>query len=116
MIETILVDYLNRALGIPVYAEVPVIKPSRYVIVEKTGSSTRNHIYSATIAIQSYSSMSMLDAMNMNERVKNCMADIPDSSVGRVVLNADYNFTNTRTKEYRYQSVFNITLAGGTQL
>lgn len=116
MIEEILIDYLSRALSIPVYAEVPVIKPSRYVIIEKTGSSNMNHIYSATIAIQSYSSGSMLDAMNMNERVKESMAVIPDPSIGRVTLNADYNFTNTNTKEYRYQSVFSITLAGGTLL
>lgn len=116
MIEGILIEYLGRMLSVPVYAEVPQVKPSRYVIVERTGSSSRNHIYTATIAIQSITTVSMYDAAHLNEQIKECMGDIQDPVIGRVALNADYNFTNTNTKEYRYQSVFNITRAGGTKL
>lgn len=116
MIEQIIIECLNGLDNAPAYAEVPAVKPSRYFIVEKTGSATVNHIYTATIAIQSYSSVSMEDAMNMNELVKEEMADIDSPYLGSVKLNADYNFTNTSTKEYRYQAVFNITLAGGTKL
>lgn len=116
MIEQIIIEYLNGLHNAPAYAEVPAVKPSRYFIVEKTGSSTMDHIYSATIAIQSYSSGSMEDAMNMNEIVKDAMADIDNALIGSVRLNADYNFTNTSTKEYRYQAVFNITRAGGTKI
>lgn len=116
MIEQIIIESLNGLDNAPAYAEVPASKPSRYFIVEKTGSATVNHIYTATIAVQSYSSVSMEDAMNMNELVKEEMADIDSPYLGAVKLNADYNFTNTSTKEYRYQAVFNITLAGGTKL
>lgn len=116
MIEQIIIEYLNSLGNAPAYAEVPVEKPSRYFIVEKTGAASVNHIYTATIVIQSYSSVSLLDAMNMNDLVKDGMGDFDSPYLGSVKLNADYNFTNTNTKEYRYQAVFNITLAGGTKL
>ena len=109
MIEQTIIEYLNSLQSAPAYAEVPVTKPFRYFLVEKTGSATVNHIYTATIAIQSYSSVSLLDAMNMNEAIKEAMASITDTSIGSVRLNADYNFTNTSTKEYRYQALFEFT-------
>ena len=51
----------------------------------------------------------MLAAAELNERVKAAMdelADIDDVSACR--LNSDYNFTDTTTKHYRYQAVFDL--------
>lgn len=33
---------------------------------------------------------------------------VNESEVSGVYLNADYNFTDVETKEYRYQAVFDI--------
>ena len=30
------------------------------------------------------------------------------NSISKIKLNSDYNFTDTETKEYRYQAVFDI--------
>ena len=34
-------------------------------------------------------------------------------NVSRCILNSAYNFTDTRTREYRYQAVFEITYMEG---
>jgi len=41
--------------------------------------------------------------------VKQAMCDIADESeVCKCSLNSDYNFTDTATKKYRYQAVFDL--------
>ena len=111
MIEEILISYLNGSdLGAPVYSEIPPNPPSSFFTVEKTGSSMENHIYSSTVAIQSYGG-SLYEAASANEKVKEIMLydliDLPD--IARVSLNSDYNYTDTSQKRYRYQAVFDIT-------
>ena len=114
MIEKIVMDYLISAnidgVGGNVKVTVPVNPPDEYIIIEKTGSNEENVIEEATMAIQSYSKKSMLRAIEINEAVKDAMRAMPWSTdVFSVKLNSDYNFTDTETKEYRYQAVYNIT-------
>ena len=110
IIEEIVRDYLSKKLILtPVRLELPNNPPDIIVVLEKTGSNEVNHIKSATFAIQSYSK-SMLDAMELNEQVKQAMKDIVElDQIGACNLNSDYNFTDTTTKKYRYQAVFDIT-------
>lgn len=113
MIEKILIDYLlNKKIdkvGTDVYLEVPEQKPSTYIILEKTGSSYTDGVRSATFAIQSYSANSLLESAEINESVNAVMLQMPDETeVYSVHLNGDYNYTDTETKEYRYQSVLLI--------
>jgi len=116
ILEKLLISYLidkTSALG-NVYAERPNDPPDRYILIEKTGSSVEDMIYSSTVAIQSITDSmqggSMLDAMDLNEDVKEAMTDFEgESDIVRVRLNSDYNYTDDSTKEYRYQAVFDIT-------
>lgn len=109
MIEKTVMDYLSAALSIPVYLEVPENPPTAFVLLEKTGSSRMDWISSATLAIQSWA-MTLLDAAKLNEQVKAAMDRMPDTEdVGRAVLNSDYVYTDTATKRYRYQAVYDIT-------
>lgn len=110
MIEMIVRDYLRDNLDVPVWMERPKIEelPEEYVLVEKTGSSEENHIRRATFAVQSYAG-SMYKAAELNERVKRIMEwiiTLPE--IGKAKLNSDYNFTDTDTKEYRYQAVYDL--------
>lgn len=115
MIEATIISYLNNIEGMaPAYAERPENIPPKYILVEKTGTSTENKITTSTIAVQAISDTlqngSLLDAMQLNEAVKVAMADLVTlDSVSGVSLNSDYNFTDPTTKEYRYQAVFLIT-------
>lgn len=108
MIEKIVYDYLSEALTVPVRLEVPENPPERFVLLEKTGSGVENHIYSTTIAVQSWAE-TLFETAELNEQVKAAMDEIvrlPEVCSCR--LNSDYNFTDTATKRYRYQAVFDL--------
>ena len=105
MIEKILLDYLSDALTLPVALEV---KPGDCVVLEKTGGSERDFLKRATVAIQSYGG-SLFKAAEINERVIAAMRDIVAlNEVSSAKLNATYNFTDTATKRFRYQAVYDI--------
>lgn len=109
MIEQILLDYLLDQLAVPAYLERPADPPERYVLIEKTGGSQRNLLKSATLALQSHAE-SLYQAALLNEEVKGAMENavaLPEISSAK--LNSDYNFTDTTTREYRYQAVYNVT-------
>lgn len=110
MIETIVKEYLDEKLKIKVYFERQKNnKDKEFLVIEKTSGSFINQINAATIAIQSYAN-SMYQASLLNDKVKKFMLAMPKyKDIGKVSLNSDYNFTDTSTKEYRYQAVFNIT-------
>lgn len=109
MIEKIVLDYLNGVLDVPCYMEVPEKPIAPYVVIEKTGESETNKIFSGTLAIQSIST-SLYNAAKLDEEVKTAMESIVElDSVYRCRLAGSYNFTDTSTKRYRYQSVFDMT-------
>lgn len=109
MIEKTILDYLNSKLSVECYMERPKELPTEYVLIEKTGGSVDNTLKSTTVAIQSYSD-SLYKASLLNEQVKEAMDNIIElNEVTRSHLNSDYNYTDTRSKEYRYQAVFNLT-------
>ena len=113
MIEEILIEHLSAKLNVPVKAEIPSNPPSSFVIVEKAGGSEYNHIHRANFAIQSYAK-SMLDAAKLNEAVKTAMRSMAENkSVSAAKLETDYNFTDTTTKVYRYQAIYNVTYMEG---
>ena len=109
MIEKIILDYLSDELAVPVYMEVPEERPDEtFVVIEKTGGGRSNHIDSATLAIQSYAP-TMYEAALLNDRVKDAMENsIILDSIARSQLNSDYNYTDTTSKIYRYQAVFDV--------
>lgn len=107
MIEVILLDYLSTALNVPCYMEEPADPEESYIIIEKTAGRNDEHISRATFAIQSYGA-SLYDAASLNLEVKIAMASINLPEIARAALNSDYNFTDTTTRRYRYQAVYDI--------
>lgn len=109
LLEEKLYDYLSGALTVPVYAELPANRPDRYVVFEKTAMSETEHIRTATVAIRSVG-QTMLDSIQIDHEVIDAMDNFTDvKNISKVQLNADANWTNTSTKEYRQQAVFLIT-------
>ena len=110
MIEETVLDYLKSAgLSAPVYIEIPKNPSQEYFAIERTSGGMENHIKNSTFAIKSYAN-SLYRAACMNEEIKTAMLDglITLGSISKVSLNSDYNFTDTTTKKYRYQAVFDI--------
>lgn len=110
MIEVIIKKYLDGHLSVPSFFEHQqnMNMYDSFVIIERTGGRSNNQLKSAVVAIQSYAS-SMYKAAALNEKVKEVAANMVElDSIARVQLNSDYNFTDTETKKYRYQAVFDI--------
>lgn len=111
MIAKKVLDYLISAFteaGTYVGMEAPE-RLSNYVIIDQTGSRRTNHIVTTTLAIQSYGD-TLYNAMVLNDAVKAAMDSFAElNDVIRVELETDYNFTNTASKQYRWQAVYLIT-------
>ena len=123
IIEKEVRDYLinkNIAAG-HVYMEIPGddSEGDEYVLIQKTGNGYENFLESPTITIQAISKTSRYNAAVLNEYVKGVMSLLRNhvTDVFRCRLNSDYDFTNTQTKEYRYQSVWELTIknSGGNE-
>lgn len=117
MIEKTVLDYLSDNLDVPVLMEVPEVPSSEYetmpdefVIIEKVGENIVNYVRTASIAIQSYSLTSLYNAASLDESVRSHMdAMVEYTDVSSCRMASNYNFTDTRTKRYRYQCVYTIS-------
>ena len=108
MIEEIIRDYLLSVLDVPVYVDVPADPGDSYVVIERTGGSESEHIRSATVAVQSYGPRK-LAAAELHERIFSTLPAIATGvRVSACDLNAEYDYTDTQTKRYRYQAVFDL--------
>lgn len=111
MVEQLIIEYLNSHAGIayPVYGDTPMDSGTRYYLVEKTGSTNRDHIHTAQVAIQSYGN-SKADAAAMNETLVAAMRGLMTlPAVSACRLNSDYDYSDLSKRRYRYQAVFDIT-------
>ena len=115
-IEEFMIDKLGQALSpTPVLVEEPEdnprpsASPKEFYVLQKTGSNWNDHLISSTIAIQSYAG-TKLRTIQMNEVLKRAVDDLlAFNEIARIELNSDYDFTDTTTKQPRYQAVFVIT-------
>lgn len=116
MIEQIVLDYLSEHIDVPVFMELPEVPsedyptmPERFLLLEKVGGGQTDHLNSGSIAVQSYSLNSLYEAANIDEETRALMQNIVElDDISGVRLASNYNHTDTRTKRYRYQSVFDF--------
>jgi hypothetical protein len=112
MIEDIVREHLIDEIQLPVYLEEPERPPQRYMLIGKTGSggdSASHAVGSAMIIVQSYAP-TLSGAALLNEQVKQAMWRLEaDDRVTKVRCNSDLNYTDTETRRYRYQALFEIT-------
>lgn len=108
MIELIVYSYLDTTLSEDVFMTRPENPPDTYVLIEKTGSSKNDFVESAVFAFQSYAP-TLYEAAVLNENVKAAVEDMLSlDEISKVTLNTDYNFTDTSTKQPRYQAVYEV--------
>lgn len=116
-IEEIVKDYLSEQMDVPVFMELPETPserfhkiPERFIVLEKVGGGAKDHIENGSIAVQSYSLRSLYAASALDEEVRTVMQGIIERpEISEVRLASSYNHTDTRTKRYRYQSVFDFS-------
>ena len=108
MIELVIKNYLDGHLDVPSFFEHQNGLKGNYVLIEKLSGGKRNTLKSSVFAFQSYAD-SLFESARLNEQVKEVvetMVELPE--ITGIQLNSDYNFTDTQTKKYRYQAVFDI--------
>lgn len=108
MIEEVIKKFLDGQLDVPSFFEHQSNLPDAYIIIERIGGKNRDGLKSSVFAFQSYAS-SLFEAAKLNEKLKGAVGKLVDlDQVAGVHLNSDYNYTDTETKRYRYQAVFDI--------
>lgn len=108
MIELIILEYLNKHSQIPAYMEKPNKAPPKYYLIEKLSGGASNHIGSASFSVQSYAS-SLYEAAELNEKViETLLSAVELDEIVSVKLDTNYNFTDSTTKRYRYQAIFDV--------
>ena len=109
MIEIILKNWLSNETGVQTVLEIPTPLPEEFISIEKTGGSFRDQLHTAIFAVQSWSS-SMYSAASLNEVVQSALITMGErcGDVYKVTVDGGYNFTDTATKRYRYQTVVEI--------
>lgn len=109
MIEQIVKDFLTARLGVPIKTEVPERLPGTFVVLERTDGEHSTGIKRCTLAVQSCAP-TLLQAAQLDDRAIEAMKALAElDSVGACRLVRDYNFTDTGSRRYRYQAVFEIT-------
>lgn len=113
MIETVLLNHIktelaNKSLSIPVYFEIPADPPDTLIIIERTGGRYDDHLYRSTFAFRSYAP-TLAEAAALDEILVGIVEDsIKQKEIAQAKLNSHYNYTDTSTKKYRYQAVFDF--------
>ena len=106
MIEILVKNYLEKKLDVKVVLQN--INDDSFVLIQKVGSKKKNHLKSVNFAFQSYGK-TMYEASLLNENLKEAVESMIElDEIFKVSLNSDYNFTDTQTKRYRYQAIFEI--------
>ena len=116
IIEQIILEYLSEQMSVPVLMEVPEVPsedfptmPERFIVLEKVGGGMTDYIGRGSIAVQSYSLISLYDAAELDDEMRTAMFGILERpEISGIKLASNYNHTDTRTKRYRYQSVFDF--------
>jgi hypothetical protein len=109
-IESTVIGFLADRLEVPVSGEVPPGPQKRYVVVERTGGGDeKDGMRRVTLAIRSCAKEDLSAASRLSARVRSVMRRLPElPRVFRCECTREYNFTDIRSKERRYQAVFEI--------
>lgn len=108
MIEEIIIDYLSKALSVPVYAEIPKKKSEQYIIVEKIAGGLVEKIKASSVSVYSYSS-TQYKAAELDEVVRNTMLDIVSlDNISSCKVGGESRSNDVLNKEYRYETIFNL--------
>lgn len=109
IIEKYIIAHLTAHMTVPVYGDRPNLADNdEFITVEKVGGGEKEHIKSASIAVQSWST-SRAAAAELNELVKTAMvgmAALPE--ISRCALDTDYNYPDLTSKKARYQALFDV--------
>ena len=109
MIEKIIQDYLSEATSVPVLMEKPSPPPARYYIIEKTGGGRVDTLHHTMLNVESHAP-TLYETVQLHDTAMAAMLQADSlAAVSKVSLNTEYNNTDTETKSYQYEAVYEVT-------
>lgn len=114
MIELDIKKFIDDEFDYPAFMERPEKAIDTFFVIEKISGSRDEQIDFARVAVQTYAPSMFLAASlceQLNDAMLNYFIALPN--ITKVELNSSYNYTDTTTKKYRYQSIFEIYYYGG---
>jgi len=109
MIEDTIFNYLKNKTSAEWYLMRPKNVASKFGLIEKTGQRKEEHLTTSTFAFQSYAP-TLAEAAQLSAELKTAIEGMIElNNISRCSLEGEYNFTNTETKQPRYQAVFSVT-------
>ena len=108
MIEKTIANYLSANAAYPWKAMCPkTVSVDKYGLFEKTNSQG-HHLFTSVFAFQSFAP-TLQEAIEVSDDLKETIFEMVElDDVVSVKLQNEYNFTDTATKQPRYQAVFTI--------
>ncbi len=109
MIETTVIQFLSKALTVPVSGRIPANPPQSFVIVRKRDSERADHIDTALIELQCYAA-SQLEAAELSQQVQAAIDSMVIlDNISCCEFGGDYDDPDTENKRERYTAMYNIT-------
>jgi len=106
LFEEVLLKYMNQNMKIKSYTERSSSQEDEFYVIDRIGGSSNRSYDTSTIAIQSYAKTKYRAAKN-DEAMRKCILEMVSlDNILNVELNSFYDYTDTNTKNFRYQSVF----------
>lgn len=108
-VEERILTFLSKKMApIPVYMMRPEEPDSEYCIMEVNTGQEVNRVVGASVTVRSVAP-TLYRAATLSYQVIAAMRDLVDvNNVTSCALNSNVNYTDTTTKEYRYQTLFTI--------
>lgn len=102
--ETIFIDYLNRMLDVPVFADVPADRPDSFVTVERTGGRAGVGVDYPTLVFQAWAP-TRARAAKLAATVTVVLTHAPenDARINAVTVVSHHNWPAPHTPGGRYQ-------------
>ena len=109
MIEKTIMDFLHERESVQVLAEIPSPPPGEYILVVKTGGTSRDFLNTSQIVIATMGK-TLHRAAELSEAVKRDMPDLVSLDVVTKVKRLEEgNVTDSLAKRHRYQLIYEIT-------
>lgn len=110
MIEADVIGFLKTNLTVPVSANVPKDRPSRFVTVERTGGPLDTFRDLPQFAVQTWGT-STADASSLADEVRVLLPHLIElTDVARVQVSSTYNFPDPESGQARYQTLVGLTV------
>ena len=114
MIELDVKNFIEDNFEYPAYMERPGNGTETYFVIEKVSGTRDEYIDFARITVQTYAP-SLYQAATLCDRLNDAMLTdfLTLPNISNVEINSTYNYTDTTTKKYRDQTLFEIYYYGG---